>query len=149
MRGCRAWRGFSLIELVIVVAIVGVAAAIAVPMVSGSSDRYAVELAALRLATDLDAARRQAVATASDVTVGFDAAQGRVTFNGMTNADGSAYVYELAGVVLTSISFEGGASVVFNGYGSPCCGGVVRLESGGSVAEVSVQAETGAVEVTP
>lgn len=63
--------GFSLLELVVVLTVIGVAAALAVPRMSGAAARYGVRAAAYRLASDLDSAAERARATGAAHTVVF------------------------------------------------------------------------------
>ena len=60
-----------MIELVIVVLILGITAAVAVPRYVDSISDYRVEAAAERIAADLGFARRMAVATGSEQRVHF------------------------------------------------------------------------------
>ena len=57
--------GFTLIELVMVLAIIGLITAIAAPRYAASLARYRAESAARRVAADLALARREAAASSS------------------------------------------------------------------------------------
>ena len=74
-RGCLL-RGFSLAELVCVVVIIGILAAIAAPRFSNSLALQRVEAAARRVVVDLALVRRQAKSSNASQTVRFDAAAG-------------------------------------------------------------------------
>lgn len=65
--------GFTLVEIIVVVVILGIAALIAVPMMSSAAD-VQVRSAANRLAADLEYAKNMAVTNQKAYTVTFDAA---------------------------------------------------------------------------
>lgn len=70
----RANRGgFSLIEVMIVALVLGIAAAVAVPKFGSSMKNHRASLAANQLAADLNYAAAEARATGMDVRVSFDA----------------------------------------------------------------------------
>lgn len=76
----RRWpRGFSLIEVTIVITIIATLAAIAAPRYQDAVTRYRVELAATRVAADLDLARRHAVVSGTTVRVQFNGTTGTYT----------------------------------------------------------------------
>ena len=65
--------GFTLIELIVVVVILGIAALMAIPMFSGAADMQA-RAAANRIAADLDYAKGLAVTHQKNYSVAFDTA---------------------------------------------------------------------------
>jgi prepilin-type N-terminal cleavage/methylation domain-containing protein len=69
-------RGFSLVELLVVIAMIGILAAIAYPAID--SLRNSANSAMLQVGTALQAAQREAVARQHDVLVIFDAATSRI-----------------------------------------------------------------------
>jgi len=77
-------NGFSLVELLIVGALVGVLAAIAVPAIAGAVRQYAVTTASQQVVSAIRSARVQAVGRNQVLHVHFEAAAG--TFQVMDNA---------------------------------------------------------------
>jgi prepilin-type N-terminal cleavage/methylation domain-containing protein len=66
-------RGFTLIEIIMVVVILGIAALMAIPMVSNAAD-VQVRAAANRMAADIDYAKSMAITHQRSYTVVFDPA---------------------------------------------------------------------------
>ncbi|MGB0768765.1 MAG: prepilin-type N-terminal cleavage/methylation domain-containing protein, partial [Phycisphaeraceae bacterium] len=84
--------GFSLVELVMVVVIVGVVGAMALPRFAEATARQQLDAAAERVTDDLNKARHRARASSSTLTLTFDIDAERYVFN---NAGGSATIIEL------------------------------------------------------
>jgi len=68
----RREAGFSLLEILLVVGVVGVLTAITVPMIAGAMDRYEVTSASQQVASTIRTARLQAVARNRNTRVRFD-----------------------------------------------------------------------------
>ena len=146
-----ARRAFSLMELVVVLAIIAIAAAIAAPRYANAIARYRAETAARRVAADLAYARALAQQTSSNQTVAFDPATDVYTLAGVDDPDrpGQPYPVALAGrpyhADLAAASFGGAKSVTFDGFGTPSVGGTVTVRVGDYVYTLTVEAETGTV----
>jgi type II secretion system protein H len=149
LRGRR--RAFSLLELVLVLVIMGIAAAIAVPRHAAALARYRAETCARRIAADLEQARDVARQTSGDQTILFNPAAECYTLTGRDDPDrpGQPYTVALAGdpyhADLVGATFGAGAAVTFNGFGLPQDGGTVTVESGGYAWTVMVDGESGEV----
>jgi prepilin-type N-terminal cleavage/methylation domain-containing protein len=141
---------FSLVELTMVIAIVGVAAAIAMPRYSASLARYKLEAAARRLAADLALAQSRARALSASQTVIFSAAG--YTLSGMTDPERPSSPYSVSlgeefSASITANSFGHGKTVTFNGYGVPDGAGTIILQVGVLQKSVSVDADTGVASI--
>ena len=69
-------RGFTLLELLVVTAVIGIVLAVAVPRTRAELDRTVVRSAAMDVRATLGLARAYALATHAVVTVDVDSAQG-------------------------------------------------------------------------
>ncbi len=146
-------RGFSLLEVVLVLAIMGIAAAVAVPRYSRAGARYRADLAARRVAADLRLAQSQAKAASSARTVAFSAATEQYQLLGVSSPDGAPGDYTVVlsaepyKADLTSANFNGNSQVIFSGWGLPNDGGTVVISVGGQQRTVTVDRITGKVSV--
>lgn len=160
-----ARRGFSLIEIVVVMSVLGILAVVAVPnSCSVLSTRQKV--AARMIAKDLGFARQHALATGRTVWVVFSASgdtyslleepagsTGRGGAVALTDpATGAAFVQrlnvnEFGAVDLTAASIGGGSEVGFDWRGRPKTNDTTFLSSAGTVtisgATISIEPETG------
>ena len=153
--GCS---GFTLVELIVVIIILAIAAAIAVPSLSGTASFQATS-AARMIAADLEYAQNTAITYQQQVTVAFDT--GAETYS-LSNQSGplihpmskSAYTVDFTAdigldqVDVVSASFSGSASVTFDELGTPSNLGSVTVRARSHVLRVDVAAATGNVTVT-
>lgn len=133
---------FSLIELILVMAILSITAAVAVPRYSEANARYRAKAAGSRVKHDMDLARSYAVTTRKAVSVVFDTAQLKYAI--LPNPlDGSeSYIvnlslspYEIRGI---EVDFDSRVSFSFNGYGTPSTDGLITVQSGDNYHKVYV-----------
>ncbi|MEM9346543.1 MAG: GspH/FimT family protein [Planctomycetota bacterium] len=138
-------KGFTLIELVLVMIIVAVIAAIAAPRFAQANARQQIDAAARRIANDLEKAQRQARASSNTAAIKFTTNQDNYTF---TPAVGTGFVVELGEppyqVEITKVSFGGPNTVTFNGFGIPTASGTITIGSAAGQSTITLD-ETGAV----
>lgn len=145
--------GFSLIELVLVVAIMAVFAAIAAPRYGQASGRYRLDLAARRVAADLKMAQSYAKAASSSRAVVFAVETDQYQLSGIPAPDGATgdYTVSLSAepyqADLTAVSFNHTSQVVFSGWGLPGCGGTVTLAVGSQQKTIAVDGGTGQISI--
>ncbi len=141
-------RGFSLIELVLVLTIIAILAAIAVPRYAGALARYRAGAAAQRVVADLDYARERARSTSTSVTVMFKASQNCIRLVGVPSLDDPNTDWEtdlsakpyLADLVAETFP---SSKVTFDGYGTPDAGGTIQLVIGSEARTVTLNPDSG------
>lgn len=138
-------RGFSLVELTLVLAMVGVLAALAAPRFANATSSRSVEAAAARLTADLRYAQASARATSADCTVAFDRDAGYsivVPGKPTTIIDLAAEPY---GVTLVAKLVGDSTTLIYNGFGSLNSEATLTISRGGHSATLIVDAQTGEV----
>jgi prepilin-type N-terminal cleavage/methylation domain-containing protein len=150
----RPSPAFTLVELVLVVAVIGILSAIAMPRYSASIHNFRAGAAARRLAADVAMAQAQARAASASRTLELDAPNSRWRVSGIKGLDGAAsYIVSLhEPPYQCAISFlklaDNGNTIVFDGYGVPSTGGTIVLTSGSMSRTVTINAASGRATVT-
>jgi len=145
----RRTGGFSLLELVLVAAILATLTLIALPRYADADARYRAQAAARKIVSDLAYARAKAISTSTPQTVIFDVSADQVRIPTLADVDrpGQAYVSDLSGhpyrATITQADFSGSNQVTFSIYGLPNTAGSVLVTVGNVSAGVSLSAETG------
>jgi len=148
--GGRSWRqgGYTLLELVTVVAIVAVASAMAYPSFAGLRSGQELEAAAVGLTQKLRLARWRAVATGGRVRVApAQAAEGTWRFR-VEREQGEAWVPEGDEQVIprnTVVAIAGSAEKVFNPDGTCSLGSITLRGAQGGVYRFTLAPATGRV----
>ena len=160
-------RAFTLTELLIVVVILGIAAAVAIPMMSSASSMQ-LRAAAGMVAADLEYAKSMSISRGQRYAVVFNAANETYEIRDPNNVvikhpvnKSHDYVVDFANdgrldrVDIVSANFDGNSTVKFDYLGSPfnqadgnLNSGVITLQAGGVNKTVSVEPVTGFISVS-
>ena len=151
--------GFSLVEIMIVVAIIALVALLAIPMVTSGAD-VQIRSAANMIAGDLEYAKSMAISRGANYSVVFfentdsyrieDQNNNVIPHPVRTRFD---YVVDFQndGRVskdnIDDVDFNATPRVWFDGLGSPDNGGTVSLEADGITATVAVEPVTGFISI--
>ncbi len=144
---------FSLIEVVVVMAIIAALSAIAMPRFSGALARYRADATVHRLVADLELARAEALRTSTSQTVRFVIVRNEVQFPQMVDPDdpGQSYVFRLDQVPyrarLLAATFGVGSDAVFDPYGKPANAGTIAFEVGGIQKTIALNVTSGKATV--
>ena len=136
-----------------VVAIIGIIAAIAAPRYAASLTRYRADSAARRVVADLALAQRVAAATSSSRDVEFDTLTHSYLIEDVRALDGTATDYETFLLEppyearITFVDFGGETDVTFDGYGMPDSGGTVIVQRGDVQMTIVLDPDTGLASV--
>jgi prepilin-type N-terminal cleavage/methylation domain-containing protein len=133
VRGARR-RGFTLIELVVVVAILGIVAGIAVPRMASAVSGQRAEMAVVRVSMDMDLVAEMARSESRGYTVTFDPGDVSYTVSGGGEVKSATTYLASEPYGLTGLRASFGASKVesisVDGFGRWLDRGVVQLVAG-------------------
>lgn len=146
-------KGFTYVELVIVVLIMGICAAAATPRFAEALSRHCAHSAALRIQADLAYARGCAIARSQSITVVFSTVDHTCTIPGLKSLDRPTETYSVSlahapyQAAIASAVFGGDSQVIFDLHGLPDGGGVVTVQSGSQQQTVTLSADSGKATV--
>ena len=150
--GCKT-RAFTLLEIVLVLAIISVVSAIAVPRFASASARYKANAAAHRIVADMELAKARAYSTSASVEVRFDANDHTVSIPAIASFDdaNASYVTDLSEepfqAELSEVDFEGDTKVTFDIYGQPNADGEIVVQVGDTQKTIIIDRTTGEVRI--
>jgi prepilin-type N-terminal cleavage/methylation domain-containing protein len=159
---------FTLVELMVVVVILAIIAATAVPMFSGSHDAQ-VQAIARALVADLELAQSTALARQASVALVFSAdlqhykvalaSQDLGSYDAVVPLDHplkAGHPYEVTpsadlgapDAAVVTVNFGGDRAIVFDSFASPDFAGTLVVRGGNATLVLSVEAVTGRVSVS-
>lgn len=153
-------KGFTLIEIIIVVVILAIAAMTAIPMLS-SGGSVQVRSAANMIAADLEYAKSMSISRGQNYSVVFDKSAESYSIKDQSDAviphpvkKGFPYTINfkndgrLSKVDITNVDFNSTDRVKFDCLGSPDNGGTISLSAGGPTATITVEPVTGFITIS-
>lgn len=137
-KACAVARrmAFTILELVLVLSIMAIFSAVAVPRFGNFFAQQRAESAVRRIETDIALARRRAKLTGTQRKVSFDVGGSLYTLPGITDPLHPGRQYEVRlldppyEATIVSVDFGGTTEVVFDGFGAVVTGGTVVVEVG-------------------
>lgn len=148
----RSGRGFTLIEMVVAITLLAIAASVATPAFNDAIQHHRVHQAALRVSADLRLARRTAQHTGQTVHVDLDTDAHTVTIRDMMDLEKSdqSQTLSLQGSTyqcqISDIDLGGGNTITINGYGIYETNGSLTLRSGPHLRTIVIEPEKCSVE---
>lgn len=144
-------RAYTLLELLIVLSIAGVMAAIAVPRFSRAGARYRIDAACARIVADLDNARTHARSSSAKAALAFATSADGYTWQLSSSVLNAGDRVDLSrppyGVTVLNPSFGSDRTVIFDAWGRPDSGGTVTIAAGSSARDITLDANTGKASI--
>ncbi|QNN25369.1 prepilin-type N-terminal cleavage/methylation domain-containing protein [Planctomycetales bacterium ZRK34] len=146
-------RGFSLLELVIVVAIIATVSALAIPRYVSALNRYRAGALAQRIVADLNYIAADAKASSAERWVWFVPDQWYLAISAPdpNRTNDSYYLVQTSlepyRAYILKVSFEGEQTFTFDGYGKPDRSGTIVVGSGDETRTITLDKATGKASV--
>ena len=142
-------KAFTLVELLMVVVIVSIVGAIALPRYGNAVAQYRLDAAAKRIVADIDYARALAMSTSQSRSIIFSPAYQTYSIANVTSLDNRSTTYtvnlnaEPYKSSLVSATFGGSSTITFDPYGTPSSGGTVVVRTPTTQKTITIDATTG------
>lgn len=156
----RGTAGFTMTEILTVVALMGVASAVAIPQFSSNTEQYA-QTTARGISHDIQYAQDLAVTTQSPVTLSLESSGYEYS---LKDSNGDVLTHPVSQKPYTvdlrddpnisqlniELDFAGATDVVFDPFGTPGTGGTITISHSSFPSDVvlTLHAATGSVTVT-
>ncbi len=145
--------GFTFVDVVVSVLIIGILAAVAGPKFAATLHRTRADSAAERIAADLSYARKSAISQSATVTVEFLTASDEYLIPALPDLNAPNEPYQIAlnaspyDAVLVTAELGGDADVQFDRFGNPDSGGVITVAAGGFQQTVTIDPDSGRASI--
>lgn len=146
-------KAFTLIELVVVVMILAIISAVAVPRYTDAAAGFHADAAARRVKVDLEFLRQQARKASTNRAIVFDLANHGYTLSGVQDLDHASQTYTVRftrspyDARLVSVDCGGDTTLAFDGFGKPDSAATIVVGSGRYQRTVLVEASNGRVTI--
>lgn len=139
-------KAYTIVELVMVIAIIGIVAGLAMPRFSSAVNSNRADVAARRVAADLAMLRLAARASSTSTTVTFSTTDNTYAMTGVSRTTGATQTVSLSSFpYYCKVSLASGttASLTYNQYGVPTANLTVYLDCGKFRRTVTVDTTSG------
>lgn len=149
-----AQAGFTILELMVVLLVMGIVAAAATPSFYASLQYHEIETAARRLVLDLEHVRHVARIKSQPQSLTFTGSSTYTLSPGIASLKGSgaAYIVDLSqtpyNLNCVTLHLGGANQITFDGFGNASVSGTIDLEVGQQKRIVSLDNSNGHIEFT-
>jgi prepilin-type N-terminal cleavage/methylation domain-containing protein len=130
-------KGFTLAESVIVVFILAIAAALAIPSFQKFAANGSLKAAAREIISDFSRLKRRAMSENTNFSVKFDVAQNNYLIQGAGTNQIKTPARFAEDIMITSVNFGGGPTIIFQTRGTTSFGNVILTNRRNSTAKIT------------